>query len=89
MIQASLPKNLWNFPIMTAVNLKNRLPSKVIGLHNSTELIEKDFQKVKLQSELKPRVFGYVVFIHTHNMPPNKLSARAIRGVFVGYSATQ
>ena len=89
MIQASLPKNLWNFPIMTVVHLINRLSSKVIGYHSSTELIEKQFPKVKLRNRLKPRVFGCVVFIHTHNMPSNKLFARAIRGVFVGYSTTQ
>ena len=75
MIQASLPKILWNFPIMTAVYLINRFPSKVIGLHSPTELIEKHFQKVKLHNRHKPQVFGCVVFIHGHNMPPDKLSA--------------
>ena len=45
MIQASLPKNLWNFPIMTAVHLINRIRSKVIGFRSPIELIEKTISK--------------------------------------------
>ena len=89
MIRAYLPKNLWNFPLMTAVHLIKRIWSKVIGLHSPLELIEKFFPKVKLQSGLKPWVFGCVVFIHTHNIPSDKLSESTVRGVFVGYSTTQ
>ena len=74
---------------MTAVHLINRLPSKVIGLRSPIELIEKQFPKVKLRNGHKLRVFGYVVFIHTHKMPFGKLFARAIRGIFVGFYTTQ
>ena len=74
---------------MTAVHLINRLPLKVIGLLSSLELIDSFLENVKLQNGLKPRVFECVVFIHTHNMSSDKLLARAIWCVFVGYLATQ
>ena len=74
---------------MTAVHLINRLPSKVIRFCNLIELIERQFPNVKLRNRLKPRVFGCVIFIHTLNMSSDKSSARAVRGVFVGYSTTQ
>ena len=89
MIQAYLPKHLWNFPIMTAVHLINRLPSVVIGLHSPLELIEKFFPKVRLQTGLKPQVFGCVAFIHTHNTSSDKLSARAVRCVCWLYDHTE
>ena len=41
MIQTSLPKSLWNFPMMTAVHLIDRLLSMVIGFESPIELIEK------------------------------------------------
>ena len=53
MIQTYLPKSLWNFTIMTAVHLIDRLLSMVIRFRNPIEFIEKKFPKVKLRNGLK------------------------------------
>ena len=87
--QASLPNNLWGFAIMTATCLINRLPSKALGLQSPIAFMEKCFPTIRLRNGLPPKVFAYVCYIHVHNMATHKFSAKAVKGVFVGYSTTQ
>ena len=87
--QAHLPKNLWGFAAMTAVYLINRLPTTVLHLKSPIDVLEEKFPKVRLRNGLKPRIFGCVSYVHTPHWSPDKLSAKALKCVFIGYSNTQ
>ena len=87
--QAHLPKNLWGFAAMTAVHLINKLPTKILNLNSPIEVLEKLVPKVRLRNSLIPRVFGCMSYVHTHHLSPSKLSVKALKCVFVGYSNTQ
>ena len=87
--QAHLPKNLWGFAAMTAVHLINRLPTTVLHVKSPTDVLEEKFPKVRLRNGLKPRIFGCVSYVHTPHWSPDKLSAKALKCVFIGYSNTQ
>ena len=74
---------------MTVVNFINRLPTKTLNLKSPIEVLEKLFPKVRLRNGLIPRVFGCVSYVHSHHLSPDKLSVKALKCVFVGYSNTQ
>ena len=71
---------------MTAIHLINRLSSKTIGFRSTIEILEKLYPTVRLQHGLLTRVFGCVAYVHSHNMHADKLSAKALKCMFVGYS---
>ena len=85
---SSLSKNLRRLAIMTAICLINRLPSKTLGLQSPIEVMENCFPTIRLTNGLQPNVFGCVCYIHINNMGTDKLFAKAVKGVFVGYSST-
>ena len=87
--QAHLPKNLWGFAEMTIVHLINRLATKNLNLNNPIEVLGKLFPKARLKNGLIPRVFGCACYVHTPRLSPHKLSVKALKCVFVGYSNTQ
>ena len=87
--QAHLPKNLWGFAAMTAVHLINRLPTKVLHLKSLVDVLEEKFPKVRLRNGLRPRIFGCVSYVHSPHWSPDKLSTKALKCGFIGYSNTQ
>ena len=74
---------------MAAICLINTLPSKTLGLQSPIEVTKNCFLTISLKNGLPPKVFGCVCYIHIHNMGTDKLSDKAVKGVFVGYSTTQ
>ena len=86
MADASAPKHLWGFAIMTAIHLIHRLRFRIIEFKSPIEIMEQHFPTVQLRSGLVPQVFGCVTYVYAHN---DKLSSKAVKAVFVGYSNTQ
>ena len=74
---------------MTAVHLINRLPTLVLHLKSPVDVLEEKFPKVRLRNGLKPRIFRCVIYVHSPLWSPDKLSAKALKCVFIGYSNTQ
>ena len=88
MFAANMPRNLWGFAILTAVYLINRVPSKGLNMTAPIELLESKFLIVQGE-KLKPKIFGCVGYVLSHDRDQDKLSPKAHKCVFVGYSNTQ
>lgn len=82
MFQANLPLVFWGECILTSAYLINRIPTSVLGFISP---YEKLFNKAPSYSHLK--VFGCLAHMSVH--PHDKLSPRALKTVFLGYSMTQ
>ena len=84
-IEMCVPSYLWSDTLMIATYLQNRLPSASLGgaitLHR--------LSPTSSLFSLPPQVLGCVAFVQDHSPSLSKLSPRALKGVFVGYSRTQ
>ena len=72
-----------------ATFLINWLPSQTLGSHIPIQLLTKHFLDFHVSSDLKPKVFGCVSFVHIPTVSRGKLDPRALRCIFIGYSSTQ
>ena len=61
MFQMNVPKGLWSEAVMTAVYLINRMPSRILGMRSTAELLlgQREFK-------VPPKVFGCVCFVRDH-----------------------
>jgi hypothetical protein len=84
MFQMNVPKYLWSEAVMTTAYLINCMPSRVLGMRSSAELLleQREFK-------VPPRVFGCVCFVHDHRPSVGKLDPQAVECVLVGYASTQ
>lgn len=85
LINAHAPFKFWGDAILTACYLINRMPSSVLDNEIPHSLL---FPKDPL-SRVPLRVFGSTCFVHDLTPGRDKLSARAVKCVFLGYSRTQ
>jgi transposase InsO family protein len=85
LINAHAPSRFWGDAILTACYLINRMPSSVLGNEIPYSLL---FPKDPLYA-VPLRVFGSTCFVHDLSPGRDKLSARAVKCVFLGYSKTQ
>lgn len=81
----NVPKSFWGDAILTAAYLINRMPSNVLQFQIPLQLLPIAYPT----SSLPPRVFGCVCFVHLQPRTHGKLDPKAVRYVFIGYSATQ
>ncbi|KAK8951871.1 hypothetical protein KSP39_PZI004884 [Platanthera zijinensis] len=86
LLSMHLPKSYWGDAVLTAAHLINRLPSRVLSFDTPISCLEK--KHIVHTSHLPPRIFGSLCFVHVHSPHRDKLDARSIRCVFVGYSST-
>ena len=89
MIVANIPRTLWGFSFLSVVYLINRVPSKGLNFKTPNELIEAKFPRTQKKENLKPKVFGCVGYVLSHDVNRDKLSLRSHKCVFFGYSNTQ
>lgn len=89
LFQNSVPKYLWGEAVLTAAYLINRMPSKVLRFKTPMEVFLENFPNNRLLSTLPLKVFGCTVFVHNNEPNQSKLSPRAKKCVFIGYSPTQ
>ncbi|CAN1170498.1 Retrovirus-related Pol polyprotein from transposon TNT 1-94 [Linum perenne] len=90
MFTHNVPKYLWGEAVLTATYLINRLPSRVLRFKTPRQVLLEHFPHIaSYSSDMPPRVFGCTAFIHVAPQHRSKLDPRSIKGVFIGYAATQ
>ncbi|CAN1770862.1 Retrovirus-related Pol polyprotein from transposon TNT 1-94 [Linum perenne] len=90
MFTHQVPKYLWGEAVLTATYLINRLPSRVLKYRTPRQVLLEHFPHLsRYTSNLAPKVFGCTAFIHIAPQNRSKLDPRSLKGVFIGYSATQ
>ena len=77
-----VPFRLWGDDVLTACYLINRMPSSVLHAQIPHSLLFPD-QPLYF---LPPRVFGCTCFVHILTPGQDKLSAKATKCIFLGYS---
>ena len=80
-----VPFRFWGDIVLTACYLINRMPSSVLHDQIPHSL---HFPNQPLYF-LPPRVFGYTCFVHILTSGQDKLSAKAMKCIFLGYSRLQ
>jgi hypothetical protein len=80
----NVPKYLWGQAVLTATYLINRMHSRVLDWKSPIEML-----KDKNGDVLPLKTFGYVCFVQDNGPNVGKLDPKAVKCVFVGYSATQ
>ena len=85
LLHHKVPQRFWGDAILAACYLINRMPSSV--LHDQIP----HFILLLTQPlfYLPPRVFGCVCFVHILTPRQDKISAKAMKCVFLGYSRLQ
>ena len=85
LLHHKVPQCFWGDAILAACYLINRMPSSV--------LYDQIPHSILLPTQrlfyLPPRVFGCVCFVHILTLGQDKLSAKATKCVFLGYSRLQ
>ena len=75
--------------MLTATYLTNRTISQTLNAQSPLQLLSTAFPLLELGDSLPKRVFGCECYVDLYLNQTNKLSPRAIKCVFVGYSNTQ
>ncbi|KAH9675580.1 retrovirus-related pol polyprotein from transposon RE1 [Citrus sinensis] len=86
LIQAHMPLSYWGEALASAAYLINRTPSSSLGFQTLFQVLNDAIMSPNVPN-LPPHVFGCVAFVHLPQQ--DKLSPRALRYVFVGYSLHQ
>ena len=84
MFHTNVPKRFWGDAVVSACYLINRTPTKILS----------DLSPFEVLNKIKPslnhlRVFGCVCYVLKPGELRNKLEAKSIKGMFIGYSITQ
>ncbi|RVW90087.1 Retrovirus-related Pol polyprotein from transposon TNT 1-94 [Vitis vinifera] len=85
LLHSHVPFRFWGDAILTACYLINRMPSSVLHDQIPHSLLFPD-QPLYF---LPPRVFGCTCFVHILTPGQDKLSAKAMKCLFLGYSRLQ
>ena len=84
MLHMNVPKRYWSHAVLTASYIINKLPSRVLEFKTPHEILH---NKVVNLAHFK--IFGCSCFVHVQAPNRDKLEARAVKCIFVGYSTTQ
>ncbi|RVW32132.1 Retrovirus-related Pol polyprotein from transposon TNT 1-94 [Vitis vinifera] len=85
LLHSNVPFRFWGDAVLTACYLINRMPSSVLHDQIPHSLL---FPNQPLYF-LPPRVFGCTCFVHILTPRQDKLSAKAMKCLFLGYSRLQ
>jgi hypothetical protein len=85
LLHGNVPSQFWGDAVLTACYLINRMPSSVLDDKIPHSII---FPHSPLHP-LPPRVFGSTCFVHNLSPGLDKLSARSLKCVFLGYHRSQ
>ncbi|RVW90825.1 Retrovirus-related Pol polyprotein from transposon TNT 1-94 [Vitis vinifera] len=85
LLHSHVPFRFWGDAVLTACYLINRMPSSVLHDQIPHSLLFPD-QPLYF---LPPRVFGCTCFVHILTSGQDKLSAKAMKCLFLGYSRLQ
>jgi hypothetical protein len=84
MISMNVPKYLWGQAVLTAAQLINRTPSRILDWKSPCEMLKGDNGGI-----LPLRVFDCMCFLRDNRLTVGKLDFRAVKCVFLGYFAIQ
>ena len=87
LLDAKVPKFYWGDAILTATFLINRMPSKPLSYKTPLQVLHNHYNSPYLENTLPLRVFGCTTYVHLHQT--TKLDPKAVRCLFIGYSAVQ
>ncbi|RVW89612.1 Retrovirus-related Pol polyprotein from transposon TNT 1-94 [Vitis vinifera] len=85
LIAAKIPISYWGEAITSAAYLINRVASSSIDFQTHLQALT-NVVVAPTVTNLPPRVFGCVAFVHLHKHQRTKLTSRALQCVFVGYT---
>lgn len=85
LIHGNVPLRFWDTAVLTSCYLINRMPSSVLSNQVPHSIL---FPNLPLHP-IPPRVFGATCFVHNLSPGLDKLSARSIKCVFLGYHRSQ
>ncbi|RDX84427.1 putative mitochondrial protein, partial [Mucuna pruriens] len=85
----SVPNVYWGEAVLTAAYLINRLPTRVLNGISPIKHMLSFFPSSPLMLSLPSRVFGSVVFVHSHNPHRGKLDPKVVICVFIGYPSNK
>ena len=85
LLHGNVPSRFWGDAVLTACYLINRMPSSALDNKVPHSIL---FPGTPLHS-LPPRVFGSTCFVHNLTPGLDKLSARSLKCVFLGYHRSQ
>ncbi|RVW50746.1 Retrovirus-related Pol polyprotein from transposon RE1 [Vitis vinifera] len=85
LLHSNVPFRFWEDAVLTACYLINRMPSSVLHDQIPHSLLFPDQPLIFLP----PRVFGCTCFVHILTPGQDKLSAKAMKCLFLGYSRLQ
>ena len=89
LIQSNAPLFLWGEAMLTATYLTNRTASHSLGNQSPLQLISQHIYPIKLRNDHPQRVFGCECYVHLYPNQTDRLSPKAIKCVFIGYSNVQ
>lgn len=64
MLSTHVPKQFRGEDVLTATNLINRMPFRVLNFRTPSQVLLQVFPHTKIVSSLNPKVFGCSVFVH-------------------------
>ncbi|XP_013624332.1 PREDICTED: uncharacterized protein LOC106330407 [Brassica oleracea var. oleracea] len=84
MFHINVPKRFWGDAVVSACYLINRIPTKVL----------QDISLFQVLNKIKPpidhlRLFGCVCYVLIPGEHRNKLEAKSVKGMFIGYTHAQ
>ena len=85
LIAAKIPISCWGKAITYAAYLINRVPSNLIDFKTPLQALT-NVVVAPTVTNLPPRVFGCMAFVHLHKHQRTKLTSRALQCVFIGYA---
>ncbi|KAJ7961715.1 Retrovirus-related Pol polyprotein from transposon TNT 1-94 [Quillaja saponaria] len=84
MFTMNVPKAYWGDAVLSAAYLINRMSLRTLDFNTPLDVLQGNCSFV-----VPPKVFGCVCFVHEHGKNISKLDHRALKCIFIGYSATQ
>ncbi|KAJ7951046.1 Retrovirus-related Pol polyprotein from transposon TNT 1-94 [Quillaja saponaria] len=84
MFTMNVPKAYWGDAVLSAAYLINRMSLRTLAFNTPLDVLQGNCSFV-----VPPKVFGCVCFVHEHGKNISKLDHRALKCIFIGYSATQ
>ena len=88
LLEAHMPTSYWGEALTSAIYLINRVPSRTLQFQTPFQALHNSIHAPPI-SNLPPRVFGCVAFVHLHKHQRSKLTPQAVRCVFLGYAPNQ
>ncbi|KAJ7969877.1 Retrovirus-related Pol polyprotein from transposon TNT 1-94 [Quillaja saponaria] len=84
MFTMNVPKIYWGDAVLSAAYLINRMPLRALEFKTPLDLLLRNCSFI-----VPLKVFGCVCFVHKHKKDISKLDPRALKCIFIEYTATQ